>query len=127
MEQQTENDACSVEEKPGQQQASPPPAHISSLPLAAEKGTCVKLVKNLFLGYPALWCGLTVFRTQSVGKQIKTVVLEKTVTKNLKMKEKNSCRLRLQFCRDALYTCSLPVHILIFRFMKYRFKKKLVS
>jgi hypothetical protein len=25
MEQQTENDACSVEEKPGQQQASPPP------------------------------------------------------------------------------------------------------
>jgi hypothetical protein len=39
MEKQTENDACSVEEKPGQQQASPPPAYISSLPLAAEKRT----------------------------------------------------------------------------------------
>jgi hypothetical protein len=39
MEKQTENDACSVKEKPGQQQASPPPAHISCLPLAAEKVT----------------------------------------------------------------------------------------
>jgi hypothetical protein len=40
----------------------------------------VLFIFTFSLGYPALWCGLIIFRTQGVGKQIKIIVLKKIDT-----------------------------------------------
>jgi len=84
----------------------------------------------LISGYPALWCGLTNTRTQSVGMQSK-FVCEKDYDRKIldwKGKEISSLISLVGNCLNSAATsfvisCTLPVYTLLFRFMKYRFKK----